>query len=87
MLKQQVHLTPSGHAECTLRTPHRFYADIFLNIAPATTAAFNAARVGTIRTLPVPGGVGYLASELLDELPSLMAAVGADACTPSDRSV
>ena len=33
------------------------------------------------------GGVGYLASELLDELPSLMAAVGADACTPADRSV
>ena len=33
------------------------------------------------------GGVGYLASELVDELPSLMAAVGADACTPADRSV
>jgi hydroxyethylthiazole kinase-like uncharacterized protein yjeF len=33
------------------------------------------------------GGVGYLASELLDELPPLMAAVGADACTPADRSV
>ena len=33
------------------------------------------------------GGVGYLASELLDELPSLMAAVGADACTPADRGV
>ena len=33
------------------------------------------------------GGVGYLASELLDELPSLMAAVGADACLPADRCV
>ncbi len=33
------------------------------------------------------GGVGYLASELLDELPSLMAAVGADACAPPDRSL
>lgn len=32
------------------------------------------------------GGVGYFASELLDELPSLMAAVGADACTAPDCS-